>query len=448
MRIGAMNAASEQIRAAAHPLDGSDHQFDPLLDRIGDSQFVLLGEATHGTEEFYEARAEITRRLILEKGFTVIAWEADWPDALRLNRFVHGPGADRTAEAALGGFKRFPTWMWRNSVILELAEWLLRHNQSLPPGHAPAGIYGLDLYSLHSSINAVIDYLQKVDPEAAEQARQRYSCFEDFGDDPQVYGMTASLDQSLSCEEQVVAQLLELQQNAARFLQRDGQPAADELFYAEQNALLARNAEHYYRAMYRGRPNTWNLRDSHMAETLERLAAHMEAQGVAPKVVIWAHNSHLGDARHTEMSRRDELNLGQLVRERHHHEAVLVGFTTYDGSVTAASEWDGVTERKRVRPAMRESYEHLLHEADAGDFLIRFDEHPQLKRIMNSGRLERAIGVIYRPDTERYSHYFFADLAKQFDVVVHYDRSHALHPLDKTSEWEAGELPETFPSGL
>ena len=448
MRSAATDSAAREIRAAAHLLDGDSRQFDPLLDRIGSARFVLLGEATHGTEEFYRARAEITKRLFLEKGFTVVAWEADWPDALRLHRHVRGHGPDAGAEAALSGFRRFPVWMWRNTAIVELAGWLRRHNRNLPAGRPRAGIYGLDLYSLHASMRAVVDFLQKIDPSAAAEARQRYSCFEDFGDDPQAYGMTASVDRSLSCEQQVVEQLLELQRNSAHLLQKDGPLAAEELFFAEQNALLAKNAEEYYRAMYRGRPNTWNLRDTHMADTLDRLLAHLQSQGEAPKAVIWAHNSHLGDARHTEMSRRDELNVGQLLRERHRHETVLVGFTTYDGTVTAASEWDGATERKRVRPAMRESYEHLLHASGAGDFLIRFDEHPELNGLLNSGRLERAIGVIYRPETERYSHYFFADLGRQFDAVVHYDRSHALHPLDKTSQWEQGELPDTFPSGL
>lgn len=448
MRSAIATAAAEEIRLAAHPLTGSDKDFDPLLDRVGNARYVLLGEATHGTEEFYEARAEITKRLILEKGFTVIAWEADWPDALRLNRYITGQGADSDAEAALGGFKRFPIWMWRNTAIVELAEWLRRHNTMVRAGRPKAGVYGLDLYSLHSSMNAVIEYLSKVAPDAAAEARRRYACFEDFGDDPQAYGMTASVDRSLSCEQEVVEQLVEIQRRAGEFLSRDGRMAADELFYAEQNALLAKNAENYYRAMYRGRPNTWNLRDTHMTDTLDRLMAHLEGQGEQPKAVVWAHNSHLGDARHTEMSRRDEMNVGQLVRQRHGADAVLVGFTTHAGTVTAASDWDGVTERKRVRPAMRDSYEHLFHEAEAGDFLLRFDEHPNLEAILSTGKLERAIGVIYRPETERYSHYFFADLARQFDVVLHYDRSHALHPLDKTSEWDQGELPETFPSGF
>jgi erythromycin esterase-like protein len=246
----------------------------------------------------------------------------------------------------------------------------------------------------------------------------------------------------------VVEQLVELQSRAGEFLQRDGTLAEDELFFAEQNALVAKNAEEYYRAVYRGRPNTWNLRDSHMVDTLDNLVLHFEQRKENPKAVIWAHNSHLGDARATQMSRRGELNVGQLVRERYPDEAVLVGFTTYTGSVTAASDWGGMTERKHVLPGIEGSFERLFHECEIGNFMLRFDGHPEVHRPLNSGKLERAIGVIYLPETERYSHYFFADLADQFDVVLHYDHSQAVEPLDRTSEWDNAELPETFPSGL
>ena len=446
MRVMAPLEISDEIQQAARPLTGSFEDFEPLLERIGDARVVLLGESTHGTHEFYKARAEITKRLIEEKGFSIVAWEADWPDALRLNRYIRGSSPDRTAVDALGSFSRFPIWMWRNQDIVELVSWLRQHNATTKG--PKAGIYGLDLYSLHSSIDAVIAYLQKVQPEAAEEARKRYSCFEYFGDDPQSYGMSASQDRSMSCEEEVVQQLLELQRRGDEFLQRDGKIAEDELFYAEQNALVAKNAEMYYRAMYRGRPNTWNLRDTHMVDTLGNLMSHLERQGEEAKAVVWAHNSHLGDARQTEMTRRGELNVGQLVRERYGGDAVLVGFTTYSGTVTAASSWGGVTERKRVRPSLEGSCEKLFHASGAGDFMLIFGHHPELAQSLNKPLLERAIGVIYLPETERYSHYFSARVSEQFDVILHYDQTRAVHPLDRSSEWNAGELPETYPSGF
>ncbi len=446
MKTSVVSQLAGDLREAAHSLTGSKDDFDALLARIGEARFLLLGEATHGTHEFYKARAEITKRLIKEKGFTIIAWEADWPDTLRINRFIRGRDGSRNALEALEGFKRFPVWMWRNADILDLIGSLKSHNEHVHAG-PKVGVYGLDLYSLHASMNAVIAYLEKVNPEAAAQARKRYSCFEDFGEEPQNYGMTAALHRSLSCEDEVVEQLVDLRHREAELLQKDGKIAEDELFYAEQNALVAMNAEKYYRAMYCGRPNTWNLRDTHMVDTLDSLMNHLQKQGENPKAIIWAHNSHLGDARATQMSRRDEVNVGQLVRERHAGEAVSVGFSTYSGTVTAASEWGGVTERKIVRPGMEGSYEQLFHEADASNFVLIFREHPALARDLNQSMLERAIGVIYLPETERYSHYFSADIADQFDVVIHYDESRAVEPLDRTSEWDAGELPETYPSG-
>ena len=444
----AQHTVSQVLQDSAHPIRGEASDYHPLLELIGDARFVLLGEATHGTHEFYKARAQITKRLVLEKDFTVIAWEADWPDALRVNRYVNGAGEDATAADALEGFKRFPTWMWRNTDIVNLVGWIRAHNEKLGSKQRRVGIFGLDLYSLYSSIESVIHYLQKVHPEAADQARRRYSCFEDFGDDPQSYGMIASQDRSSSCEDEVVQQLLDLQRHAADYLKRDGQIAEDELFYAEQNARVAANAERYYRAMYRGRPNTWNLRDTHMVDTLDDLMHHLEGHGRQPKAILWAHNSHLGDARATQMTDRGELNVGQLVRERHKDEAVLVGFTTHSGTVTAASDWGGIAERKRVRPAMSDSYESIFHEPDVGNFFLPIRHNSDVSRELKGPHLERAIGVIYRPETERWSHYFFANLPQQFDAVIHFDETRAVEPLERTSEWEGGELPESYPSGL
>jgi erythromycin esterase-like protein len=450
MLAAVSDRSARLLRQSAHPLTGAQEGYDPLVDLIGAARYVLLGEATHGTHEFYKARAEITKRLIVEKGFTVIAWEADWPDALRVNRYIHGrsEGSDKDAEEALRGFQRFPTWMWRNADILDLVGWLRNHNSKLPAKTQKAGVYGLDLYSLHASMNSVIAYLDKTDPEAAREARERYSCFEHFGDDPAAYGMTANQHQSLSCEDEVVQQLAELQRRAGDYLNRAGRMATDELFFAEQNARVAKNAEQYYRAMYRGRPNTWNLRDTHMVDTLDNLMAHLREQGDRPKAILWAHNSHLGDARATQMDVRGELNVGQLVRERHHHEAVNVGFTTYTGTVTAAADWGAPAERKRVRPGMEDSYESLFHEVGLPGFLLTICGNGKVSQQLKPERLERAIGVIYRPDTERWSHYFHASMAKQFDAVIHFDETRALEPLERTADWVEGELPETYPSGL
>ncbi|MGZ8900056.1 MAG: erythromycin esterase family protein, partial [Limisphaerales bacterium] len=402
----------------------------------------------HGTHEFYKARAEITKRLIKEKGFNVIALEADWPDVLRVHRYIRGQSQDGTALEALGDFHRFPTWMWRNADFLDLVGWLRNENDQRRAGQSKVGLYGLDLYSLHGSINAVLQYLQKIDPKSADEARRRYACFDEFGDDPQSYGLTASVDSSLSCENEVVAQLVELQKHAADFLKRDGRIAEDEFFYAEQNARVAASAERYYRAMYRGRPSTWNLRDSHMADTLDALMAHLDAQGGKPKVIVWAHNSHLGDARATEMGGRGEHNIGQLVRERHERDSTLVGFTTYTGTVTAASNWDETAVRKQVLPGMRGSCELLFHQLEIPRFLMIPREDQEVYDYLSAPMLERGIGVIYRPETERYSHYFSAEIAKQFDAVIHFDATRAVEPLDRDAGWERDELPDTFPSAL
>jgi erythromycin esterase-like protein len=294
----------------------------------------------------------------------------------------------------------------------------------------------------------VLDYLDKVDPEAASRARYRYACFEHFGADPEHYGYATGFGLTSSCEQEVVSQLVELQRRAAEYARRDGRIAEDNFFYAEQNARLVKNAEEYYRTMFRGRESSWNLRDRHMAETLHALMAHFEAQGEKAKIVLWAHNSHLGDARATEQARAGELNVGQIVRERYGKEAVLVGFSTYEGTVTAASNWGGPAERKRVLPALPGSYEALFHDTRLPHFLLRLREGGRAAAALREPLLERAIGVIYKPETERLSHYFHASLPDQFDAVLHFDATRAVEPLERTAEWEAGELPETFPSGM
>jgi erythromycin esterase-like protein len=414
------------------------------LDLIGEARLVLLGEASHGTHEFYRERGLITRRLIAERGFRAVAAEADWPDAFRVNRYVRGTGEAASGVEALAEFTRFPTWMWRNADVLDFVGWLRAHNERRPEAER-AGFYGLDLYSLHASMAAVLAYLDTVDPVGGRRARSRYACFEQFGEDVQRYGYAAGLGLEHSCEDAVVAQLVELRRRASELASRDGRVAADAFFVAEQNARVVRNAEAYYRTMFRGQVESWNLRDRHMTETLEALARHLDRPDGPAKLVVWAHNSHLGDARATEMGARGELNVGQLVRERYGAAAVLVGFTTARGTVTAAADWGEPAERKRVRTPLAGSWEALFHDAGLPRFLLVLRGEDGLARALGHPRLERAIGVVYRPETERASHYFEARLAEQFDAVLHFDETRAVEPLDRTAGWERGEPPETYP---
>jgi erythromycin esterase-like protein len=417
----------------------------PLLDAIGDASMVLIGEASHGTHEFYEARAELTKALISTRGFSLVAVEADWPDAYRVNRWVRQESADSDADAALDDFVRFPRWMWRNRDVVDFLEWLHAYNAHRPASRR-VGFYGLDLYSLHASVDAVLSYLRKVDPEGAERARHRYACFEGV-DDPQAYGYAATLGVSRSCEDEVVAQLKDLRRRAADYAGRDGRVAADDYFYAEQNARLVRNAEQYYRAMFGGRVASWNLRDTHMMETLDALMAHVGQTTGEARAVVWAHNSHVGDARATRMGEIGELNLGQLARQGHGAGACLIGFTTHTGTVTAASDWGEPVERKRVRPSLAGSYERVLHQVGMSRCLLLLRDDPRLREALMPERLERAIGVIYRPDSERSSHYFGARLPEQFDAVLHIDETSAVEPLERWALEEV-DLPETYPYGI
>ena len=436
---------AEAVRKTAHPITGAARDYDPLLDLIGDARFVLLGEASHGTHDFYHERAQITERLINEKGFTAVAVEADWPEAYRANRYVRGVSNDVDAVEALADFRRFPTWMWRNTDVVEFLEWLRAYNDAFPASTPKAGFYGLDLYSLRASMKAVLQYLEKIDPDAARRARERYACFDHFGDDVQAYGLAAGLGLTKSCEDAVVEQLVDLQRRALEYARHDGPEADDDYFDAVQNARVVKNAEMYYRSMFLEDVSSWNLRDRHMVATLESLVTHLDRQTGRAKIVLWAHNSHLGDARATDMTRRGEINVGQLVRERYGNEAVLVGFTTHRGTVTAASNWDAPAERKRVRPALAGSYEAVFHEVGLARFLLVLRGNDNALEGLNEAKLERAIGVIYRPDTERVSHYFHARLLAQFDAVLHFDETRAVIPLERTAGWEAGEAPETFP---
>lgn len=436
--------ALSQIARSAQPLSFINAaEYDPLLAAIGDARLVLIGEASHGTHDFYRERARITRRLIEEKGFNAVAVEADWPDAYRVNRFVLGQGdgeqpADQAFEA-LSGFRRFPAWMWRNMDVLAFLEWLRGHNQRRA---ASVGFFGLDLYSLYGSAQEVLRFLDRTDTEAAARARFRYSCFDQFGEDSQAYGYAAGFELTESCEQGVMEQLLEMRRRSSS-IEASGE-LGNEFFSARENAEVVRDAERYYRTMFGGRVSSWNLRDRHMAETLDRLLAHL---GPDSKIAVWAHNSHLGDARATEMGRAGELNLGQLVRERYPDTSFLLGFTTYSGEVTAASNWDEPAQRKVVRRALPNSVESLFHETGLGDFVLPLRGEP-IRNALSKPLLERAIGVIYRPETERISHYFEARLPEQFDAVIHIDRTLALIPLETAVPWQQGEVPETFPSAV
>ena len=438
------------VAGAAIALDDERTGYDEVLARTRSARIVLIGEASHGTHEFQAERAAITRRLIEEQDFSAVAVEGDWADAARVDAFVRGRGDDANPVAALEGFKRFPTWMWRNADVVTFLAWLRHHNDSRR-ADARTGFYGLDLYSLFTSIEAVIAYLDTVDPQAARRARDRYACFDHFAEDTQTYG-SAPAGIAESCEPDVVAQLVELRRRAVEYASRDGQAAGDECFHAEQHARLALNAERYYRAMFRGRDMSWNLRDTHRADTLDSLIGHLRSRGRSGKIVVWAHNSHLGDARATEMSVRGEINLGQLVRERYPGESVSIGFTTFDGTVTAASEWDAPAEHKDVRPAMRGSVEDVMHRTGLERFLLRLDD-PRVSALQ-APLLERAIGLIYLPQTERMSHYFHARLASQFDLLIHVDRTRAieplepLEPLEPSASWLRVEPPEPYPSTL
>jgi erythromycin esterase-like protein len=434
------------VRSAAMPLQNTPADYSPLLRHIGNARFTLIGEASHGTHEFYRERAEITKRLILEKGYTAVVVEADWPDAYRLNRYVRGLSTDKNIGDALSGFTRFPTWLWRNTVIVEFAEWLREFNKARAPARR-IGFYGMDLYSLFKSIQAVLRYLDRVDPDAAKRARYRYSCFDHAAENSQTYGYAAAFGMKKTCEDEVVSQLMELTRHAAASYAKNADAGSDELFHAEQNARLVRNAEEYYRTMFRGRVSSWNLRDQHMVETIAHLDTHLSRHGELPRIAVWAHNSHLGDASATEMGAGGEWNVGELMRKRYGGEAYLVGFSTYQGTVTAASDWDGATERKRVRAGLAGSYEELFHKIGSERFMLLLKGNRALDKAFAEPRLQRAIGVIYLPESERTSHYFQALLARQFDALIHLDETRALEPLELASA-PGSEVPETYPSGI
>jgi len=428
----------EQVRTLSRPLRG-ENDLDPLMDRIGDARYVLLGEASHGTSEYYTWRARISQRLIREKGFSFIAVEGDWPDCYRVNRYVKGgPDAGASAYEVLHAFDRWPTWMWANEEVVALAEWLRRHNDPLPE-ERKVGFYGLDVYSLWDSMRGVMAYLQQAHPDAVSAAWRAFRCFEPFGEDVQQYAWATRLVPQ-TCEREVVALLAELRRNAPSYREQN----QESYFHAEQNALVVKNAEQYYRTMVQGGPTSWNLRDQHMVETLDRLMQH---HGPAAKAIVWEHNTHIGDARATDMARAGMLNVGQLARERWAGDGVvLIGFGSHHGSVIAASQWDGPMQRMPLPPAREGSWEDIVHRAGASDQLLLLSDS-SAPRSMLETRGHRAIGVVYDPAYEAFSNYVPSVLPRRYDAFLYLDVTEALHPLHIVPRMEA-EPPETFPSGV
>jgi erythromycin esterase-like protein len=417
------------LNADIAPLSDNEHTYDNLMKDIGNARYVLIGEATHGTHEFYKARAEITQQLILEKDFMAVTIEGDWPAAFSVHRYLQGHDNKNSVKETLSEFKRFPQWMWRNSTLLPFLEWLRSFNDNNPKNKV--GFYGLDLYSLNASMQAVISYLDKTDPDAAGRARARYSCFDHLGFDPQTYGYLASEGLKKSCIEEVISQVLELQYNVLKYVKEDSL-AEEEFFYAAQNAHVVKDAEKYYRSMFEDHITSWNVRDTHMLETLNNISNYLEDRFQKPaKIIVWAHNSHVGDARATEMSERGEINIGQLAREHHGiKDTYLIGFSTNQGFVTAADDWDQPAQHKKINPGIRGSYEDLFHQLKYKNFILDLNQYKKIEHYLHLPRLQRAIGVIYRPETERMSHYFFTRLPYQFDSIIHFDETNAVQPLE------------------
>ena len=426
------------IAETAEPIDDIESTpLAPLLNRIGDASLVLIGEATHGTSEFYRMRARITRELILRHGFRAVAIEGDWPDAARIDRYVRNLPPSKQAWRA---FNRFPTWMWRNAEVREFVEWLREYNLQLRDSEARVRFCGLDLYSLYTSAAAVIEYLERVDPPSAELARLRYGCLTPWQQAPEIYGRAALTGRYQQCEREIVAMLRDLLQKRIEYVARDG----EHYFDALQNARVVTNAERYYRVMYYGSRESWNLRDQHMFDTLVSLRSFM---GSGAKVVVWEHNSHVGDAAATEMGVRGEHNVGNLCRRQFGEDAYLIGCGTDHGEVAAANKWDDPMEVMRVRPAHAESYERICHDSGVPAFLLplRYPVRDAVRQELMNPRLERAIGVIYSPSTELQSHYFQACLPRQFDEYIWFDETRAVHPLGVA---EVAGMPETYPFGL
>lgn len=390
-----MNNKKCELKEYFKILENKPDDYDSILEISQGIEHILIGESTHGTHEFYQIRADITKKLILEKNFNAIGIEGDWLDVYNINRYVRGNRTIKSAIDTLSGFKRFPIWMWRNDVTVNFIEWLYQHNSNLPVNNS-VGVYGLDLYNLNASIKAIIKYLEKKDRNAAARAKQRYSCFKHFKDNLQNYGYSTIFGMTKSCEKPVIEQLLELTENTNYYMKKNGL-AADEFFYIKQNARLVKNAEKYYRSIFASNSSSWNVRDSHMAETLEQIAQHLSKQlNKSAKIVTWAHNSHIEDAQATEFDKQGKLNIGELAREKYGDKALLIGFLTYSGYVTATSDWDGIAKRKSILPALRNSYEYFFHNLNLSNFLINLWRKNHIKNLYQISFLKELLGLFIR----------------------------------------------------
>jgi protein-L-isoaspartate(D-aspartate) O-methyltransferase len=440
VRTSRPEVVAKLVREAAEPIASLDDPIDALLERIGDARVVLLGESTHGTSEFYRMRARITRELVLRKGFDFVAVEADWPDAARIDEYVLGRG--RRSRVEFTPFSRFPTWMWRNREMEELVSWLRQHNIEQRERNQRVGFHGLDLYSMFTSIAAVLAYLEDVDPDAASVARARYGTLTPWQSDPAAYGRAVLVGRYESSEGAVVAMLRHMLEKRLDYAGKDG----ERFFDAAQNARVVANAERYYRAMYYGSAASWNLRDTHMFDTLRSLMAFY---GPDARGIVWEHNSHVGNALATEMSVRGEINVGQLCRTEFGDAAYVIGFSTDHGTVAAASDWGAPMQRMRVRPGHEHSYERIFHDSEVPAFALhlRDPRRAAVRDELFAPRLERAIGVVYRPQSELASHYFHASLPHQFDELVWFDETDAVTPLPAPAR-RGPDLPETYPFGL
>lgn len=418
------------LNEAIIPCSIRENKFcETLSNLIGDARIVLMGEATHGTEEFYQARRALTEYLIQTKGFQAIAIEGDWTSVYPMHCFLQGNTQTKGAKDSLKAFERFPKWMWRNQTVIEMLNKLHEYNDKMIEPENKIGFYGLDLYCINEAMDAVIEYLKIYQPNAVNKAIEYYGCFDHARVDPQLYSYLTEEHLKQACIKQVTEQLLELQRLAYININHNA-AETEQLFYAIQNARLVKNAENYYRALFEPHYITWNIRDSHMVDTLQNIMTHLETNTMRPaKIIIWAHNSHVGDARATEMSEQQEINLGQLVRERFNNTSFSLGFSTSEGTAMAASEWDGEGQEKKLNSPVHGSYEWFFHSLKVKDFILNLHDETPLTHLLKTPLLQRAIGVIYRPESERLSHYFFSRLPYQFDAMVHIDHTSALKIL-------------------